>query len=84
MDNSTAVSQMTTPEEPQLAFHPTSSAAEVAENSNSPLGQLKQLSINEIVTTNVGGLDDHDINQQQPSYPSFFNSNDFDLDFDRT
>ena len=82
MDNSTAVSQMTTPEEPQLAFHPTSSAAEMAENSNSPLGQLKQLSINEIVTTNVG-LDDHD-NQQQPSYPSFFNSNDFDLDFDRT
>ena len=82
MDNSTAVSQMTTPEEPQLAFHPTSSAAEVAENSNSPLGQLRQLSINEIVTTNVG-LDDHD-NQQQPSYPSFFNSNDFDLDFDRT
>ena len=82
MDNSTAVSQMTTPEEPQLAFHPTSSAAEIAENSNSPLGQLKQLSINEIVTTNVG-LDDHD-NQQQPSYPSFFNSNDFDLDFDRT
>ena len=80
MDNSTAVSQMTTPEEPQLAFHPTSSAAEVAENS--PLGQLRQLSINEIVTTNVG-LDDHD-NQQQPSYPSFFNSNDFDLDFDRT
>ena len=82
MDNSTAVSQMTTPEEPQLAFHPTSSAAEMAENSNSPLGQLKQLSINEIVTTNVG-LDDHD-NQHQPSYPSFFNSNDFDLDFDRT
>ena len=80
MDNSTAVSQMTTPEEPQLAFHPTSSAAEIAENS--PLGQLRQLSINEIVTTNVG-LDDHD-NQQQPSYPSFFNSNDFDLDFDRT
>ena len=80
MDNSTAVSQMTTPEEPQLSFHPTSSAAEVAENS--PLGQLRQLSINEIVTTNVG-LDDHD-NQQQPSYPSFFNSNDFDLDFDRT
>ena len=80
MDNSTAVSQMTTPEEPQLAFHPTSSAAELAENS--PLGQLRQLSINEIVTTNVG-LDDHD-NQQQPSYPSFFNSNDFDLDFDRT
>ena len=80
MDNSTAVSQMTTPEEPQLAFHPTSSAAEMAENS--PLGQLKQLSINEIVTTNVG-LDDHD-NQQQPSYPSFFNRNDFDLDFDRT
>ena len=79
MDNSTAVSQMTTPEEPQLAFHPTSSAAEIAENS--PLGQLRQLSINEIVTTNVG-LDDHD-NQQQPSYPSFFNSNDFDLDFDR-
>ena len=83
MDNSTAVSQMTTPEEPQLAFHPTSSAAEIAENSNSPLGQLRQLSINEIVNTNVG-LDDHDINQQQPSYPSFFNSNDFDLDFDRT
>ena len=82
MDNSTAVSQMTTPEEPQLAFHPTSSAAEMARNSNSPLGQLRQLSINEIVTTNVG-LDDHD-NQQQPSYPSFFNSNDFDLDFDRT
>ena len=82
MDNSTAVSQMTTPEEPQLAFHPTSSAAEIAENSNSPLGQLRQLSINEIVTTNVG-IDDHD-NQQQPSYPSFFNSNDFDLDFDRT
>ena len=80
MDNSTAVSQMTTPEEPQLSFHPTSSAAEVAENS--PLGQLRQLSINEIVTTNVG-LDDHD-NQQQPSYPSFFNSNDFDLGFDRT
>ena len=80
MDNSTAVSQMTTPEEPQLAFHPTSNAAEIAENS--PLGQLRQLSINEIVTTNVG-LDDHD-NQQQPSYPSFFNSNDFDLDFDRT
>ena len=80
MDNSTAVSQMTTPEEPQLSFHPTSSAAELAENS--PLGQLRQLSINEIVTTNVG-LDDHD-NQQQPSYPSFFNSNDFDLDFDRT
>ena len=80
MDNSTAVSQMTTPEEPQLAFHPTSSAAELAENS--PLGQLRQLSINEIVTTNVG-LDDHD-NQQQTSYPSFFNSNDFDLDFDRT
>ena len=80
MDNSTAVSQMTTPEEPQLAFHPTSSAAEIAENS--PLGQLRQLSINEIVTTHVG-LDDHD-NQQQPSYPSFFNSNDFDLDFDRT
>ena len=82
MDNSTAVSQMTTPEEPQLPFQPTSSAAEVGENSNSPLGQLKRLSINEIMTTNVG-LDDDD-NQQQPSYPSFFNSNDFDLDFHRT
>ena len=83
MDNSTAVSQMTTPEEPQLAFHPTSSAAEIAENS--PLGQLRHLSINEIVTTNANvGLDDHDNQQQPTSYPSFFNSNDFDLDFDRT
>ena len=65
VENSTAVSVITTPEEPQIPYP----ASNETEEQLNPLGQLQLLSINE--ANNV-------MNPPPPQYPNFFVGTDLD------